>query len=82
MFQAYRNIVKESGFWGLWTGTPSRTVEGALLGAFFILGSSLTKKQVLAMGGSKTMAALAGGTVGGVAQALVMTPAGRSCVMI
>jgi len=28
------------------------------------------------MGGSKTLAALAGGTVGGVAQALVMTPAG------
>ena len=49
-------------------GTPSRTVEGAFLGAFFILGSSVTKKQVLKMGGSKTMAALLGGTVGGVAQ--------------
>lgn len=57
-------------------GTPSRTLEGALLGAFFILGSTVAKKQVLAMGGGKNLAALAGGTVGGVAQAIVMTPAG------
>mmetsp|Transcript_31688 Transcript_31688/g.76890 ORF Transcript_31688/g.76890 Transcript_31688/m.76890 type:complete len:390 (+) Transcript_31688:187-1356(+) len=76
MIQAYQNIVKDGGITSLWTGTPSRTVEGAFLGAFFILGSSLTKKQVLKMGGSKTMAALLGGTVGGVAQAVVMTPAG------
>lgn len=65
---ATKSIIAESGFLGLWTGTPSRTVEGALLGAIFILGSSTTKKQVLAMGGSATMAALAGGLVGGVAQ--------------
>lgn len=51
-------------------------MEGALLGAFFMLGSTVTKRQVLAMGGSKTVAALAAGTVGGVAQAIVMTPAG------
>ena len=76
MFEACNNIIKEAGFLGLWAGTPSRTVEGALLGALFMLGSTLTKRQVIAMGGSKTMAALAGGTVGGVAQALVMTPAG------
>lgn len=57
-------------------GTPSRTVEGALLGAFFILGSTAAKKQVLAMGGGQNLAALAGGTVGGVLQAIVMTPAG------
>jgi hypothetical protein len=76
MVQAYNNIIKEAGYLGLWSGTPSRTVEGALLGALFILGSSLTKKQVLAMGGSKTVAALAAGTVGGIAQAIVMTPAG------
>jgi len=76
MFQAYRNIVDEGNFWSLWQGTPSRTVEGALLGAFFILGSSAAKKQVLAMGGSQNLAALAGGTVGGVVQAIVMTPAG------
>ncbi|KAL3921911.1 MAG: hypothetical protein SGILL_002495 [Bacillariaceae sp.] len=76
MIEAVRNILKEGGFWSLWAGTPSRTVEGALLGALFILGSTITKKQVLAMGGSPFVAALAGGTVGGVAQALVMTPAG------
>lgn len=76
MFQAYRNIVDEGSFWSLWQGTPSRTVEGALLGAFFILGSTAAKKQVMAMGGGKNLAALAGGTVGGVAQAVVMTPAG------
>lgn len=76
MFQAYRNIVNEGSFWSLWSGTPSRTVEGALLGAFFILGSTAAKKQVFAMGGGKNMAALAGGTVGGIAQAVVMTPAG------
>mmetsp|Transcript_26908 Transcript_26908/g.59075 ORF Transcript_26908/g.59075 Transcript_26908/m.59075 type:complete len:348 (+) Transcript_26908:103-1146(+) len=76
MFQAYQNIVNEGSFWSLWSGTSSRTVEGALLGAFFILGSTAAKKQVVAMGGGKNLAALAGGTVGGVAQAIVMTPAG------
>ncbi|KAL3940523.1 MAG: hypothetical protein SGBAC_004951 [Bacillariaceae sp.] len=64
MFQAYANIVREeSGLMGLWSGTPSRTIEA-------------TKRSVLSMGGSPTLAALAGGTVGGVAQAIVMTPAG------
>ena len=76
MFQAYHNIVNKGGFGALWSGTPSRTVEGALLGAFFILGSTAAKKQVLAMGGGNNLAALAGGTVGGVMQAVVMTPAG------
>jgi len=76
MFQAYGNILDESGLLGLWSGTPSRTIEGALLGAFYMLGMTVTKKFVLGIGGSKTMAALAGGTVGGVAQAVVMTPAG------
>jgi len=76
MVAAYRNICNDDGFFGLWSGTPSRTVEGALLGALFILGSTFTKKKVLAMGGSKTVAALAAGTVGGIAQAVVMTPAG------
>lgn len=76
MFQAYRSICQQDGISGLWSGTPSRTVEGALLGAVFILGSTLTKKQVLAMGGGPTMAALAAGLVGGVAQSVVMTPAG------
>jgi Mitochondrial carrier protein len=41
-----------------------------------MLGSTITKKRVLGMGASKTVAALAAGTVGGVAQAIVMTPAG------
>jgi len=77
MAQAVRRIYKEGGIWSFWAGTPSRTIEGALLGAFFILGSTLTKNRVLAMGGSPFVAALAGGTVGGVAQSLVMTPAGE-----
>jgi hypothetical protein len=76
MVQAYNNIVSKNGFRGLWTGTPSRTVEGALLGALFMLGSAFTKKRILAMGGSPTMAALVAGTVGGIMQATVMTPAG------
>jgi hypothetical protein len=76
MVEAYNNICNEDGFLGLWAGTPSRTVEGALLGALFMLGSGITKKKVIAMGGSKIMASLASGTVGGVAQAIVMTPAG------
>ena len=76
MVEAYKNVIAESGFLGLWSGSSSRTVEGALLGAFFMLGSTITKQRVLAAGGSKTIAALAGGTVGGVAQAVVMTPAG------
>eukprot|EP00559_Dactyliosolen_fragilissimus_P003721 CAMPEP_0184867636 /NCGR_PEP_ID=MMETSP0580-20130426/27377_1 /TAXON_ID=1118495 /ORGANISM="Dactyliosolen fragilissimus" /LENGTH=354 /DNA_ID=CAMNT_0027368051 /DNA_START=1 /DNA_END=1061 /DNA_ORIENTATION=- len=74
--KAFRDILKEGGIMSLWSGTESRTVEGALLGAMFLVGSASTKKQIIAMGGSKTMGALAGGVVGGVVQALVMTPAG------
>lgn len=73
--KATRDIIKEGGIGELWTGTPSRTVEGSLLGAIFLLGSTVTKKQILALGGSPTVAALAGGLVGGVAQSIVMTPA-------
>lgn len=50
-FQAYRHIVNEGGIGALWAGTPSRTVEGALLGAFFMIGSVATKKQMIKMGG-------------------------------
>ena len=74
--KAVRHILNNGGILNLWSGTESRTVEGALLGAMFLVGSAATKKQVIAMGGSKTMGALAGGIVGGVAQAVVMTPAG------
>ena len=65
--EAARNIMSTSGIQGLWSGTPSRTIEGALLGAFFLVGSAATKKRVLVMTGSKTMGSLAGGVVGGVA---------------
>jgi hypothetical protein len=76
MVQAFKHIVNTGGFFGLYHGTASRTVEGALLGALFMIGSTVTKKQALAMGASKLTASLAAGTVGGVAQAIVMTPAG------
>jgi hypothetical protein len=74
--QAYQSMTKNGGFFSLWSGTQSRIVEGALVGAVFMLGSTLTKAQVTLMGGSPTVAALAGGLVGGVAQAAIMTPAG------
>mmetsp|Transcript_27503 Transcript_27503/g.40633 ORF Transcript_27503/g.40633 Transcript_27503/m.40633 type:complete len:345 (+) Transcript_27503:111-1145(+) len=73
---AYKHIVAEGGFANLWAGSTSRAIEGIFLGAFFLLGSNAGKKQVLALGGSKTMASLAGGLVGSVAQSLVVTPAG------
>lgn len=76
MSEAFRNIVKKGGVGALWAGTPSRTVEGALLGAFFMIGSVGAKKQVFKMGGSSIMASLAGGLTGGLAQAVIMTPAG------
>lgn len=76
MVEAYKSIVDDGGFGELWAGTPSRTLEGALLGALFLVGASGTKKQVLAMGGGPTLAALCSGIVGGLAQAIVMTPAG------
>jgi hypothetical protein len=60
----------------LWAGTPSRMVEGALVGAVFMLASSLTKSRLRTLGAPPTATALAGGLVGGVAQAIVMTPAG------
>ena len=74
--QATKDIVNEAGIWALWAGTPSRTIEGSLLGAIYLLFSTVTKRQVKAMGGSPTVAALCGGLVGGVAQSIVMTPAG------
>eukprot|EP00548_Thalassiothrix_antarctica_P002712 CAMPEP_0194130950 /NCGR_PEP_ID=MMETSP0152-20130528/1834_1 /TAXON_ID=1049557 /ORGANISM="Thalassiothrix antarctica, Strain L6-D1" /LENGTH=343 /DNA_ID=CAMNT_0038825593 /DNA_START=95 /DNA_END=1126 /DNA_ORIENTATION=+ len=74
--EACKKIIAEGGIQNLWAGSFSRTIEGILLGAFFLLGSNAAKKQVFAMGGSKTAAALAGGLVGGLAQAVVMTPAG------
>jgi len=73
---ATRNIVREGGVLALWAGTPSRTVEGILLGAVFILGSSITKTRMQAMGASPIACSLGGGLVGGVAQSVVMTPAG------
>lgn len=73
---ATKGIVREGGFWALWAGTPSRTVEGALLGAVFILGSSITKTRMRALGASPIACSLGGGLVGGVAQSIVMTPAG------
>jgi hypothetical protein len=74
--EALQSILQEGGVKALWSGSSSRTIEGALMGALFMLGSTTTKKQVLALGGSKTASALAGGLVGGLAQTLVMTPAG------
>lgn len=74
--QATKDIINEGGIWALWAGTPSRTIEGSLLGAIYLLGATVTKKQVTAMGASPTIAALCGGLVGGVAQSIVMTPAG------
>ena len=72
-----RQIFTDGGISAFWRGTPSRTVEGFFMGAIFLAGSAATKKQVLRVRpNSKTCAALAGGLVGGVAQAFVMTPAG------
>lgn len=77
IFTATQDIISEPGsFLNLWSGTPSRTVEGALMGGIFLVASAATKKQVFAMGGSKTAAAFSAGIVGGVAQAFVMTPCG------
>ena len=74
--EATRNIVNNGGILALWTGTQSRIVEGALVGAVFMWSSRITKAQLVARGAGPEVAALAGGLVGGVAQAIVMTPAG------
>ena len=75
--EATRHIVKDGGsVLALWKGTPSRTIEGALIGALFMVGSAFTKAQCLKLGAPPTVAALAGGVVGGVMQSLAMTPAG------
>lgn len=76
MIGTTRSIIEESGIGGLWSGTPSRTVEGALIGALFLAGSTTTKKYLIGQGVDKSIAALSGGLVGGVIQAIVMTPAG------
>lgn len=74
--EATRNIIREGGVLSLWKGTPSRTIEGALIGGLFLVGSALTKAQLRKLGVPPTMAALSAGVVGGVAQSLAMTPAG------
>lgn len=72
-----KTIYSEGGIKGFWRGTPSRTVEGFFMGAIFLAGSAATKRQVLRVRpNSRNLAALAGGVVGGVAQAFIMTPAG------
>ncbi|GKY97059.1 hypothetical protein MPSEU_000664500 [Mayamaea pseudoterrestris] len=75
-WEATRNIVNNGGILSLWTGTQSRIVEGALVGAVFMWSSRITKAQIVGMGAGPEVAALVGGLVGGVAQAIVMTPAG------
>jgi len=74
--QAVRRIVREGGIRALWTGAPSRTVEGACVGAVFMLASTATRTQLAALGAGPTVAALTAGMVGGMAQATIMTPAG------
>jgi len=77
MFAATRNIIRDGGGLGaLWRGTPTRTIEGALIGGLFLIGSAATKKQLLAWGAPKTIASLGAGVMGGMAQTIVMTPAG------
>jgi hypothetical protein len=76
MFQATRNIVQEGGVLALWAGTPTRTVEGALIGGLFLVGSAFTKSQLIKLGVPPTLAALSGGVIGGIAQSVAMTPAG------
>jgi hypothetical protein len=76
MGEALRNIVHQGGIAALWSGSSSRSVEGALVGAVFMLGSTLTKRRLRMLGASPTLTALGGGLVGGLAQAVVMTPAG------
>lgn len=77
MFTATRNIVADGGgIASLWSGSSTRVVEGALVGAVFMLGSTLTRRRLRALGAPPTWTALGGGLVGGFGQALVMTPAG------
>jgi len=74
--ESTRHLVKQGGLQALWKGTPSRTLEGAVIGALFLGGSVLTKQQLIQAKVPPTVAALAGGVVGGVCQSLAMTPAG------
>ncbi|KAL7562364.1 hypothetical protein ACA910_016425 [Epithemia clementina (nom. ined.)] len=74
--EALRGIVQNGGVTALWSGTPSRTVEGALVGSLFMLSSTVVKAQIKAIGGGPAIAALGGGLIGGIAQALIMTPCG------
>ena len=73
--QCTRDIVSQpGGILNLWSGTRSRTMEGAVQGAIFLCASVATKRYVFAMGGSNNAAAFVAGVVGGVAQAVILTP--------
>lgn len=70
-----RAIIRQDGWKGLWRGTPSRLIEGSLVGAVFLASSTMVKRQLLQQQlVQPATASLLAGLAGGVAQAIVMTP--------
>ena len=58
--KAAQEIVEgKHSFLNLWSRTPGRVIEGAMLGGIFMVGSTAAEKQVLGMRRSKIAAALA-----------------------
>lgn len=55
MLTATSNIIRSSGLQGLYSGGSSRFVEGALVGAVFMFGSALTKRQLQGLGCAPTV---------------------------
>ena len=58
----------------LWAGTPSRLVEGSLTGAAFMVANKFVRTSLIARGCPTPLAALAGGGIGGLSQAFIVTP--------
>ena len=72
-----RTLTSQSrgGLRNLWRGTPSRVVEGSLIGGMYLLGSTVAKSLLVkSLPSSPTVLNTVAAISGGVAQSVVLTP--------
>jgi hypothetical protein len=73
-FSSLRGIYKRGGLRSFWHGTSAKLVESATKGAILLYAKEAIMVSMEQMGVNPTMAGLAAGAGGGVAQVSVMGP--------